>query len=93
MLNSHTEGTTWWVFEYKVLRRIFSSKKDEVKGIEDTFKMRRFTTCTLHLTSLRLLHQGGSTCNKNGGKQEVNTTSRKDTIWNFCTIRKGDVKT
>jgi hypothetical protein len=53
------EGTMWWVFENKVLRRIFTSEKDEVKGIEDTFKMRRFITCTLHLISLGLLHQEG----------------------------------
>lgn len=36
------------MFEYKVLRRIFTSEKDEIKGIEDTFKMRGFTTCMYH---------------------------------------------
>jgi hypothetical protein len=37
-----------WIFEKRVLRRIFGSKRDEVPGSGENYIMRNLMICTLH---------------------------------------------
>jgi len=55
------------VFENRVLRRIYESRRDEVAGAEEKCIMRNFITCTLHTQVDQIKkNQFSGTCRMHG---------------------------